>query len=398
MRFDAKQNAFSLCGLTVRFLLPVLVFTSLQVLADEVRLRDGSRLVGDIKILSNQKLVMDTSFARGIEIDNATIIGISTDQKHVVELKSGDRLSGILNYSEDKGQKLLQTTFGDISLNNDTAVAGIWNTSQQPEQVTENKQYQQQVEKLKEQHEKEISAVKQSYISGLEQVRKEKSRLEDPWSGNIGLGVSGKQGNTDTFNVSGRGEATRDAGYDRVYLYVEGKLEEQNNVTSTNEVLAGAALEHDLTERWFVFGSADFEKDEFENLDLRGVAKAGIGYFFIRELNMFFKGLAGLGYQYESFADGTTLEEGISSIGYDFEYTHNAWWKFGHKLTYFPSLTSPATDYRLLSDLFTELPLVNEDAPWKLRFSIRNDYDNKPRPTIKKLDTSYFLNVIYNFK
>ena len=43
-----------------------------------------------------------------------------------------------------------------------------------------------------------------------------KAKLEDTWSGNIGLDVSGQSGNTDTFSVQGRGEALRDTGFDRI--------------------------------------------------------------------------------------------------------------------------------------------------------------------------------------
>ena len=60
--------------------------------------------------------------------------------------------------------------------------------------------------------------------------------------------------------MAGRGEAVRDTGFDRIYLYVEGNYEEQNKIETNNEVITGASLEHDLNERWFLFGSADFEK------------------------------------------------------------------------------------------------------------------------------------------
>lgn len=371
---------------------------SFSVAADEVVLKDGSRLVGDIKQMMVDKLVIDTAFASGLEIKPAMVAGITTTDKLTVQLKSGDRLKGTLQYSKSKGQQLIGTSFGDISLNNETAITGIWNSGMSPERIAETREYEQKVVSLKREQAESLARTEKEYQQEVKQLEEEKSKLEDAWSGNIGFGLSGEQGNTDTLSVAGRGEAVRDTGFDRIFLYVEGNYEEQNTIETNNEVITGASLEHDLNERWFVFGSADFEKDEFENLELRGVAKTGVGYFFIRSPELTFKGLSALGFQHETFTDGTTLQQGVVSLGYDFKYTYDDFWDTGHSLTFFPSLTEPASDYRLVSRLYTEVPFISADAPWKIRFTLRNDYDNLPRPGIKKLDTSYNMNIVYDFK
>tara|TARA_R110000782_G_scaffold39043_5_gene91062 strand:- start:8688 stop:9929 length:1242 start_codon:yes stop_codon:yes gene_type:complete len=377
------------------------IICSLPILAvaDHVYLKDGSQLVGQIQKMSDTKLTMDTSFAKGLEIQSNTIKGVATDNKLMVGLKSGDRLNGILMYSEETGQRLVKTSFGDIQLQGGSELANIWRKeTDSPEIAVETQQHKQTVAKLEAQHKEELEHVKQSYEEKIGDIETAKAKLEDPWSGNIGLGVSGQSGNTDNFGVQGRGEAVRDTGFDRITLYVEGNLEKQNKTTSTNEVFAGAALEHDLNPVWFVFGSADFEKDEFENLELRGIAQTGLGRFFIRQDNLILKGLVGLGYQHESFTDGTTSEEGVVSLGTDFLYQYDEWWKFGHKFTYYPSLSRPASDYRLISNAFAELPLAGIDSPWKLRLSLRNQYDNVPKPSINKLDTTYMMNLVYDWE
>lgn len=367
--------------------------------ADEVYLKDGSQLIGTIQNMSDANLVMDTSFAKDLVININTLKGITTDHKLMVTLESGDRLNGVLLYSKEKGQRLTQTTFGDINLEGKSAIANIWKSGNtNPDVVAESKQHTQKVAAMEEQHVAEINEVKKQYEDKLKKVTVAKAKLEDPWSGNIGLGVSGQSGNTDTFSVQGRGEALRDTGFDRIQLYVEGNLEKQNKIASANEIFAGASLEHDLTPIWFVFGSADFEKDRFENLELRGVVQTGLGRFFIRSDNLTLKGLVGVGYQHESFTDGNTSEEGVFSLGYDFLYTYSDWWKFGHKFTLYPSLSSPASDYRFISNAFTELPLAGINSPWKIRLSLRNQYDNMPRPSINKLDTAYMMNLVYDWE
>ncbi len=39
-----------------------------------------------------------------------------------------------------------------------------------------------------------------------------------------------------------------------------------------------------------------------------------------------------------------------------------------------------------------------KDEAWKVRLSVRNQYDNVPRPGIEKLDTSYLLNLVYDWE
>ncbi|MDX1519585.1 MAG: DUF481 domain-containing protein, partial [Gammaproteobacteria bacterium] len=270
------------------------LFTSTAT-ADEVYLKDGSRLVGQIKQLSDNRLMMNTAFAKNLAIEKSNIAGITSTEKLVVTLESGDRLAGVLSYSEKDGQRLTRTSFGDIALDGQNKIAGIWHQgADNPELESTSKEHEQAVAELRKEHEQEVTRIKQSYETELKQVKSENADLLDAWSGNIGLGISGKRGNTDTFAFQGRGEANMDTGVDRLMLYVEGDLQEQNDITTANEVLTGGTLEHDLTRRWFVFGSADFEKDEFEDLDLRGVVQSGFGYFFVREPHFYFKGLAGL--------------------------------------------------------------------------------------------------------
>lgn len=371
---------------------------SLPLHADEVSLKDGSHLVGSIQKMTPAKLIIDTAFSKGLEIDQAMVSGISSDEKVTVELASGDRVKGKLEYSTDAGQKITDTLFGDITLPQETPIAGVWRSGMSPERLEKEQEHVVELEQVKQDNKEQLARVEKTYTEKLNKLQEENTKLSDPWTGNIALGLSGEQGNSDTMKVSGRGEALRDTGFDRLSLYVEGRLEEQNQLTTTNEVFTGASLEHDIDERWFVFGSADFEKDEFESLELRAVVKTGIGRFFVRRPEFYFKGLLGLGYQHEDFTGGATFQEGIMSLGYDFKYNMTDFWKIGHQLTMFPSFSDPSKDYRLSSYFFTEAPILKADAPWKLRFSLRSDYDNLPRPGIKELDNSYNVNIVYDFK
>lgn len=97
-------------------------------------------------------------------------------------------------------------------------------------------------------------------------------------------------------------------------LYIEGTLQEENSVTTANEMLAGGSLERDINRDWFAFGGVDFEKDEFEDLELRALGNVGIGYFLARSEAFTWKALVGAGYQHETFTDNSVEDEAIISI------------------------------------------------------------------------------------
>ena len=98
---------------------------------------------------------------------------------------------------------------------------------------------------------------------------------------------------------------------DRLLVYIQGRYAKQDGSRSENEIFGGMDLEVDLSDRWFVFGKTYLEFDEFENLDLRARATAGMGYFLIRQDHQELKLRAGVGFQHESFDDGTSENDGV---------------------------------------------------------------------------------------
>jgi hypothetical protein len=57
---------------------------------------------------------------------------------------------------------------------------------------------------------------------------------------------------------------------------------------------------------------------------------------------------------------------------------------------------SDFANYHVTHESFYELPLA--DPAWKLRMGLSNDYNSKPNPGIKNLDTLYFTRLVLNWK
>ena len=364
--------------------------------ADEVVLNDGSILKGSIKQIANNQLVMDTAFADEVTIDFSKVSELSTDQKYMIQLDSSDRLVGQIVRNDNGQHQLTQTAFGDVPLD-PAKIESLWATDTAKPQVAElEQQYEQKLTEAETAKQQEIEQMQAAYESQLQQVRTENEALKDPWSGNLAIGVQGASGNTDRFAATGRGELYRETEAERMAMYLEINYAKEDDEQTENEKLAGIALERDISENYFARGSADFEIDDFEELDLRAITTASIGCFFIREEDLIFKGFAGIGYRFESYTDGTTEKDPTGVLGYDVDYKLNSRLSLFHDLTYYPSFSSPGQNYLLVTNFGGEMPITNDEA-WKLRAALRSQYNSMPAPDAETTDTSYRLNLVYDW-
>tara|TARA_R110002096_G_scaffold41901_8_gene113004 strand:+ start:492 stop:1055 length:564 start_codon:yes stop_codon:yes gene_type:complete len=71
------------------------------ILADEVVLTSGDRLFGTITELNNQRIVIDTAFAKALEINHKMIVTLTTDTPVRVVFDNGESVSGQLYKHED---------------------------------------------------------------------------------------------------------------------------------------------------------------------------------------------------------------------------------------------------------------------------------------------------------
>lgn len=369
---------------------------SAATLADEVILNDGSILKGSIKQIANGQLIMDTAFADEVTIDYSKVSKLSTDQKYMIQLESNDRLVGQIIHNESGQHQLTKTAFGDVPLN-PNKIQSLWATdAQQPQMAELEQQYEQKLSEAETAKQQEVEQIQTAYESQLQQVRSENEALKDPWSGNLAIGIQGAQGNTDRFTANGRGELYRKTDLERMAMYMEINYAKEEDEQTVNEKLAGISLERDISENYFARGNADFEIDDFEELDLRAIATASIGRFFIREENLIFKGFAGLGYRFESYSDGTNEKDPTGVLGYEVDYDMNSRLRLFHDVTYYPSFSSPGKNYLLVTNVGGEMPITNDEA-WKVRAALRSQYNSMPALGAEKTDTSYRLNLVYDW-
>ena len=330
--------------------------------ADEVLLKDGSRILGEVKELADGKLTITTGFAGDVQIDITQVIGITTNKAVNAQADSGDRAVGPLQYNPQVGQTVVTDPVGRVNLNIDRVTA-IW-------------------------PEGEPSPQEKAQAAELE-------KLKRPWSGKVGIGINGETGNTDRVSLNSDVSAKRDTGNERLKLHVHSRYTKENGEESTNEVFGGVNLEKDIDEKWYTFGNLDLEFDRQEQLDLRAKVTLGGGYFVVREEDHEFKVHGGAGYQHESFDDGSSEDQAILELGYDLSTQLSPNFLLNHYTTYFPSLER-LDDYRLVSEVSAEVPL--DESGLSLNLGVRNTYDGSPAEDARRLDVFYFLNVAWKWK
>jgi putative salt-induced outer membrane protein YdiY len=365
--------------------------------SDEVFLKDGSLLVGTLQGFSDGILRVDTTYAGKLSIPWEHVDGISTQNVFLVNAKDGNSRSGTLNTIDGK-QYFQEPSKAQIPLGLKN-VTSIKPPSQSPKDDTD--------------------TVAPGTESGDNPAPPEKH-----WSGRAEFGLNGQSGNKERVDIRLGIDLNRKLRLGRLNVYLKGQYAETNSEKSANEVLGGTRIEVDFSERTYAFGKVDFEYDEFEDLDLRTTLTVGLGHFFIKREKMELKGWVGAGYEYEQFTRDpeptprpTTAEElvrqvlldalldkdytstessGVVEIGYNFrkDVKHN--FRLKHGVTFYPSLNDPTSEYRFTADTALEFPLGKE-PDWTLRAGVRNDYDAMPEVGIDKLDTTYYLNLGYNW-
>lgn len=365
--------------------------------ADEVLLDDGSLLKGTIQKIADGKLVIDTAFADAIIIDYQRVERLTTDKKFMIELDSADRIVGQIAVDETGQHQLTGTSFGNVALD-PNRINSMWEAgASQPQTVAMQEEYELKISELEQEKQQQAEQMQSEYESEIQTLRQQQFELENPWTGNIAIGLQGASGNTDRQAATGRGELYRTTDAERMAMYFEINYAKENDEQTQNEKLAGISLERDMSEMYYVRGSADFEIDDFEELDLRAISTVSLGRFFIRDPGLVFKGFAGLGYRFESYSDGTNEKDPTGVLGYEVDYKLNNRMRLFHDTTYYPSFSSPGSNYLLVTNFGGELPITNDEA-WKLRASLRSQYNSQPQADAKNTDTSYRLNLVYDWQ
>jgi putative salt-induced outer membrane protein YdiY len=321
---------------------------------DMVKLKDGSIVYGEIKDMTEGNLRMKIGFAleKTISIKWAEVLQITTDHPLPFRLKDGTVLVGTLAESEQGNLKVKVDPLG--------AMVPV------PLDM--------------------VTTINRSPVE---------------FQGNFTLGVAGASGNAELKNVSGLAELVARGDTLRLSLIGRYVYGEANSQVAVRNARGTIKLDFFVTKRFFLFTSAYFEQDTFQDLNLRTALAAGPGYQLIDKgdfkspyaSDMQLYGELGLAYFNEDFKTRTdqTSTRLRFSLKWDWPIIKDKIAAY-HYDEFFPSLDN-AKDFYLTTDQGLIFNLL-ENFVAKLQVTYR--FNNRPPPGIQSSDTIYLMTFGYS--
>jgi len=292
----------------VRWQLAALVFLlvfSQVMFADHVTLKNGDRLTGTISKSDDKTLVIKTEFAGEVTVQWPAVEEIKSSQPLHVQLKSGQTVVGSVETADGK-------------LNVTTASNGV---VAEPEDV---------VTALRSDSEEQV------YQKSLHPT------LTQSWVGAATVGFALTGGNSQTKSLALAFTADRKTAHDEISMYANSAYATNDapgavpSVTA-NTIQAGARYAHDLVPRLFAFGSADFQTDALQSLNLRSIFTGGLGFHVVKTGQTTFDVLGGVNYTRESYV-GLTNNFPALTLGEELTQKLGKTTVLTEKLYFFPNL------------------------------------------------------------
>jgi putative salt-induced outer membrane protein YdiY len=294
------------------FLCLYLCFLSSAVLADQVVLTNGDRLTGTIVKSDNKTLLIKTEFAGDVTVQWSAIQEIRAAAPLHVVLNTGKTIVGPV---ETSGNNLVVNTASGAPLNvPKTEVTNLRNDAEQ-------------------------AAYEKQQHPGLWQG----------WSGAANVGFALTRGNSQTKNLNLAFTAQRQTLRDKLSLYANTVFATNDAPgavpgTTANATQGGIRYDRDITARLFGFGSADFQNDALQGLDIRSVLGGGLGLHAIKTDRTTLDLLGGGNYTRENY---TTFTRNFAALtlGEDFLQKLGSTTSLNEHFYFYPDL-SDTGEYR----------------------------------------------------
>jgi putative salt-induced outer membrane protein YdiY len=306
----------------------------LPAMSDQVSLKNGDRLSGNIVKSDGKTLVLHTEYAGDVTLKWDLVQGIQASEPLHVELQDGRKLTATVSSTDDKIQ---------------IAAPGAG-----PVQAP-------------------VTSV-QSLRNDAEQKTYEKSLhpgLFEEWKTGLNAGFALTRGNSETKNLSIGFLAARQTLHDKLGLYansVYATNDAAGAIPSTTANTAGGGLryDHDLRPKIFAFAAADFFSDALQGLNIRSVFGGGGGYHAIKNDNTTLDLLAGLNYTHESYT-GLTRNFAALTLGEELMHKLGKSTVLNESLAFFPDLNDLG-EYRG-TFAFGTVTKMNKWLGWQNSFS-----------------------------
>ena len=334
------------------------------LLADQITLKNGDRLTGDIVQFDGKLLKLKTAYAGTVDIQWEAVDKVSSEQPLYMSLSDSQVVVGPIS-SSGAQVEVKTTDTGMVRVDRQTIV-GIRS--------------------------------KPAYDAyQAEQERLRNPGLLDLWNGTANIGLSLTQGNSETTNLAMGLAAARTSPRDKISVHATSLFARNtvNGISSTtaNAIRGGGRYDINLGRRSFGFGTGDLEFDEFQKLDLRMTLGGGLGWHAIKTEQTAFDVYGGGAYTKEYFSTDLRRSSGEILVGQDFAHQVSKRFAIKERFVFMPNM-SDTGEYRFNFDL-SLVTNLNTWLGWHVTLSDR--FLSNPVPGALKNDTLFTTGLRLTF-
>lgn len=224
--------------------------------------------------------------------------------------------------------------------------------------------------------------------------------LLDNWSGKGEFGAFRATGNSDNTGVTAALTLDRQGIDWRHKLTGRVDFQRANGLTTREQYLARYEPNFSVSDSFYVYGLAQYERDKFQGIAARYAVSGGMGYQALKGSDVQLAVKAGPAYRVTEFADGRNESRIAGLIGIDFDWNITDKVKLTQDTNAVAETGSSAIaiiDSRNTSiDLITGLNAkINNSL--SARFSYAIEYDSNPPPGAVQTDTLSRVTLVYDF-
>jgi putative salt-induced outer membrane protein YdiY len=341
--------------------------------ADEIHLKDGSKVMGTITQIHKNQISVSTKFAGDITIPTDEVTSYTTDKDQNVEFEDKQKLVGKVKF-DGKDTQIIRNEVEPVKVKN---ILSLWDAG------TEHPDF--------------IAPV-------------------DPWSYKAYLNLTKSTGNTHEESLAGGAVAERkeDNSNFKVYFKFDDSKNTDQDTGDTNrnsqEYILGADYENiwGKKKQHSIYLRSEAEKDNVEGVDMRFTIAAGYGHYFMNQEDISLRVRTGLSFRSTSFREvidpvttNDITPDNSNDLGMDFglafKKSMGAWADWYTDVTYTPTFED-VSDFILKHESGIRVPLdVREGMKLALHTGVQHDYNEKSAKGIDDLDTTYFLRLVLSF-
>lgn len=222
-------------------------------------------------------------------------------------------------------------------------------------------------------------------------------KQDGEWRGALGAGLSITQSTTDSISVNLTGDAVRATPTDQwdlagAVLYGSSKDAAGVSTTSANLARAGGRYAFNLSPRVFGYGSLNLSYDQLQDIDLRAVAVAGLGYHVVKTDATVFDLFGGLAYNHTRYV-GETVDAAELQLGEESSHQLSAGTSLTQRLAVYPNL-SDSGQYRVqfAAGLVTKI-----SDSLNLTVTLADNYQSNPQPGISRNELLFITGISVSF-